>query len=313
MRDQARSEPIDQRPLTEAVQRAIGVQTLELHHTHGRPPRLVYEARTQTDRYFIKLELPNPQRQYLLALEAWALQKAASSGVPVPEVLYVDCSERHYPFRYLVMSAIEGIWLNEAALPRERENEVLREVGRHLVRLHKTTIAGSGTLDDDLYLNTGEVRGSRNEWYEPLRREALASLTRLAQDGLIGRHEAESVLERLSRLAGKPDGVGRLLHSDLRRGTILVEPTAGRLTGIIDFNARKSGPPEWEMATFLVWEDAPMLRPLVEGYRKAGGVLDDEGIRDCGLLRVLEIAAWYSEIGRPRRAAELAARLAEFL
>lgn len=309
------AEPIDRHLLAEAVKRAIGVGSVELQLRKGRPPRLVYEAQTPSGTAFVKVELPNPDREYALALEAWALERAAASGIPVPEVLHVDCSERHFPFRFIVMSSIEGILLQDAALQQERENAVLRDVGRLLIRLHETTIAGFGLLDDELYLNAGEVRGVRDDWYEPLRSEAIASATRLVQDGVVGKQEAAPVFERLTHSTHKPsqDATGRLLHGDLGRGAIFVEPATGRLTGIIDFNARQGGPPEWEMAVFLIWEDARKLRPVVEGYLEAGGVLDDELIREYGLLRVLELMRWYAEIGRPRSVAELRVRLREFL
>jgi|SRR3990172_711573 len=315
MSDHPFTESIDPRLFAGALERAVGVRPLELHLRKARLPRLVFEAQTPSGRVFLKAEVPNPDREYALALEAWALERAAASVIPVPEVLHVDCSERHFPFRFIVMSQVNGITLEDAKLGWDRENELLREAGRLLTRLHQTPVAGFGLLDEERYLTTGDVRGIRDDWFEPLWNQAIASATRLVQDGILSEHETESVFERLKYGSGKRSHEAgcRLLHGDLGSGAIFVEPATGRLAGIIDFNARQSGPPEWEMATFLVWENARRLRPLVEGYREAGGVLDEELISEYGLFRLLELMEWYAGRGRTKVVVEMKARLAEFL
>jgi len=309
-------EAIDHRFVARAVERAIGSPPILLVQRPTKLPRVVFEARAGGRTAFFKAEVPNVEGDYALALEAWAMSRAAEAGLPVAEVLHLDCSEREFPFRFMVMSEVPGVPLEDAGLGWQQEAAVLREAGSLIWRLHRVHVRGFDRLDEEHYLSTGHVRGISEMWREATENQALSAVTYLARGRLIDGPETSALLGRLNQ--GSPSipdlEDGRLLHGDFDPSHIFVDPTDAKLTGVVDFGDRESGDPEWELALFRVgWDDAGRLEVLLKGYEDAGGNLNRELIDHYTLVRLLRLIRRRHEAGRLEAVEQMKTRLALLL
>ena len=249
-------------------------------------------------RAYLKAETRTPGKSFSLALEAWALEQAAAVGVPVPAPLALDCSESRFPFRWLLLSALPGVHLTDANLGPVQEAAVLRECGEFLTRLHGIRTDGFGPLDDELYLSTGIVRGSEASWRSFILRQARSDAGLLAGAGLLSESEAEGCLTAVA--AGVPEREqGWLTHGDFDRGHVFVNPATGRLLGVIDFGARESADPEWELSWPSIFDTEEAAAATMQGYREAGGRLNP-AVLDCYILvRLLWLTRWRHDAADP--------------
>src|SRR4029079_1053208 len=83
MPNEAALVPLDQ--VVAAVRHATGWTPTELTLLQSKAPRDVYAAGDGSQRVVVKLEVPNKEGDYAVALEAWAMQQARDAGLPVPE------------------------------------------------------------------------------------------------------------------------------------------------------------------------------------------------------------------------------------
>jgi aminoglycoside phosphotransferase (APT) family kinase protein len=249
-------------------------------------------------RAFFKAERQTPGMSWSLALEAWALGQAARVGIPVPKVMGVDCSEKRFPFRWLLLSAVPGVHLTEAALESRVEADVLRHCGALMVRLHAVLTDGFGPLDDELFLKAGAVSGTHKSWREIQMEAAQSDARALVREGLLSRGQAARCL---SLVEGRvPDlRQGHLIHGDFDRGHVFVDPSTGTLTGIIDFGARESADPEWELSWPSIFDGEETAARIKEGYLQAGGSFDS-GVLGCYILaRLLWLLGYRHRRGDP--------------
>lgn len=77
------------------------------------------------------------------SLTAWAYGKAASVGVPVPEVLVVDTSDERWPEPFVIVTALEGSSLEQDLLEGEDLATALAAYGDLLRRLHEVLLEAS--------------------------------------------------------------------------------------------------------------------------------------------------------------------------
>jgi aminoglycoside phosphotransferase (APT) family kinase protein len=285
--------------VVQAVATAVGPKPLALFQMATKLPRVVFEAKFANRTVFFKAEVRNEERDYALALEAWTMECARKAGMPVADVLHLDCSEKAFPFRFMVMSALEGAPLQARGLDMALESRVLRNAGELLRGLHEFRVQGFARLDEDLYLRTGEVRGNAASWATIWDDDALEAITLLARSRVLDGALTSAALRRLKEGASLVPHLaeGRLLHGDFDRSHIFVDGH-GRLSGIIDFGDRESGDPEWELSGMWLWDGETYLAPVIEGYRAAGGMLNDDLVGHYGLIRLLRLMRRRLEAGR---------------
>jgi aminoglycoside phosphotransferase (APT) family kinase protein len=285
-----------------------------LTQVRTRLPRVVFAAEVAGREVYFKAELPNEERDYALALEAWALSVARDAGIPVPEVLHIDCTESAFPFRFLLMTRVEGVPLERSGLDPDREDVVLRQAGALIHLLHQTQVDGFDRLDDDAYLRTGEIRGTKTDWRAMTHEEALAAVEDLAEAAIFDEARARRCRASLAAGATLIPALerGSLLHGDFDRSHIFVD-SAGALTGVIDFGDRESGDPAWEFAGFRLWEEQRLLDRVLEGYADAGGSLERDVIAVYRLIRMLRLLHRRLRSGRLQDIAILRPRLLSML
>jgi aminoglycoside phosphotransferase (APT) family kinase protein len=296
----------------EAVRTSTGLEPSGLNQLPAKPPRVVSEAFFDASPAVIfKAEVGMRGHDHEIALESWALRQGNQSGLLVPRVIAEDSSERSFPFRYLVMSRIDGVALEDGALAPEDRRRVLGEAASQIAALHTVAVPGYGPLNEDLYLRTGEVRGKWTDWIGATVTAGLETLAALLHAGILTAEKQQSLGRVLkdARVPEHPEAV--LLHGDFDSSQLLVRD--GRLAGIIDFGDRESGPPEWEFSTVWLWDES-LLDGLAEAYEQASSRrLDRRLIRVYALAKLLQIVRRRLDRDEPQDAARKASEMSRFL
>ena len=180
-------------------------------------------------------------------IEAWACEQARSLGVPAPRVISLDTTAR---IPHLALSKIEGVALCDRRLDREAAARGASQAGEMLRRLHEQCLPGFGWIDRNHFLNTNEVRGKSTSWIEEIHSELDPALEELVATGALTRAQADALSAEMRELLPEIGALneGRLLHGDLARMHVFVEPERGDLTGFIDWGDLQVGDPAWDLA-----------------------------------------------------------------
>jgi aminoglycoside phosphotransferase (APT) family kinase protein len=299
--------------IAEAIEHALGEKPERVTHLQTKAIRGVFAASLPGGRdVILKLEAEAPADEWRLGLEAWAMQQAADIGVPVPAVLATDLGMSRLPFRYVVMEKAAGLALNEAGLGPEDLRAALRNAGRLLARLHRVRLAGFGSLDEQRYLDSGEVMGRFARWAVPSTLRAEAALNELSGAGVIDFEEAAGAMHIVETAAATVDDApsrlqqpARLLHGDFSARHVFVEPASGAITALIDFGDRMAGPPVWDLAGAWLWHIGLRGLPpnataqIVQGWEAESGTrITKEEFSAACLMRLIVLARAYHDAGR---------------
>lgn len=195
--------------------------------------------------------------------EEMAYSHLRRTGVPVPEAVVIDLSQRLVPYAYLICTKLEGqpLVVGWPGLPPHEQEQTAYLAGVLLGRIHDQTFGAFGslhTLSEGRfatwhayvadYLQRYADRALSLELVSP---ETLARLLAVPD-----RHRA--LLDTVSR--------GALLHSDYHFENML--QSGGVITGILDFEWALAGDPAWDFIAEDQWEaQCPGSRRFVyEGY-----------------------------------------------
>ena len=222
----------------------------------------------------LKLYLKDPGRA---AVDA-ALLQLVRGLLPVPRVLDVKREGAPDDPPYLLAERLPGVNL-EVYLSTAGEDErryVGKQLGELLARLSGMPFRSFGLFrDGDLAIEP--LRGDLEQYVDsldlgmtPTQREGLESVFRYAEDLL-----AEGV-ERFC-----------LVHSDFNPKNLLVDPTTGRITGLIDWEFAHAGSPYADLGNLLRFSTDQVL---------AGAVLDV--LRGSGLLQATGLGERLVDLGR---------------
>jgi aminoglycoside phosphotransferase (APT) family kinase protein len=268
---------VDEELVLDAVARETGARPARIEPRETQAPRLVYEcAFDDREPVIFKAEV-DAGDDAALALEAWAMERVRSLGVPAPRVIALDTSGARFPGAYAIIEKLAGVPLppvwrdraeDEADLAPDELRAVLKTAGEYLRRVHGVEVRGYGRLDDDRYLRTGEVRGRHAAWSDVTLAPALEALAYMESRSYLDAaacSDLRTVLREYDAVLGTCADP-RLLHGDLGAKHIFVHPATAALTGIIDWGDRESGDPAMDLANFELWEDAARLEWLLEGY-----------------------------------------------
>jgi len=174
------------------------------------------------------------------------ISAVGKTGVPVPQTMAVcsDADVNGAPF--YVMSLVDGVVLDSPEAAAHLTIDQRREAGEHLIDvladLHDVDVDDVGL--GDLAKRTGyverQVRRWTTQWDNSKTRELPA---------------IEEVGRRLA--ADLPTQVGvSIAHGDYRFGNCLVDPEAGRVTGVLDWELCTLGDPLADVGYLGVyWSD----------------------------------------------------------
>jgi aminoglycoside phosphotransferase (APT) family kinase protein len=278
--------------VAEAVSHARGIRPDRLVKCQQNRRRATYEAHFPDGTFFFKIEISIPYGFPSLALEKWALDQAAELGLAVPQPVALDCSESLFPFRWLLLPALPGVCLTDSSVAPDTQAAFIHQAGEILYRLHQIRIVGFGSLQDDYYLRTGRVRGEADDWRSFMVRSGCDHAEQLTRFGVLSASEKERVMSFIEACVPDLEN-GHLLHGDVQPKHIFVDPSTGKLTGILDFGDRQSGDPEWELSWVLLQEswrppvEDGFISSLLEGYRGAGGSLNMDTLNCYLAIRLL--------------------------
>ncbi len=192
-----------------------------------------------------------------LAVEVWALGRAAAAGVPVPAVLHHEPSPGPLPLPFLVLGWVAG---DEPPGP-----VALREAGSWLRAVHHIEVAGYGPLHVVGDATAPDSVSGRHASWDDHVAQLLDDLDRVVALGLLSRDQRSQVRARVAAVdpSGLARPVGRLLHGDIK--TLHLRSARDRLTGIIDWGAAAVGDPAWDLARASMMGPASCAA-LLDGY-----------------------------------------------
>ena len=220
--------------------------------------------------------------------EAVAYGRLAASGVPVPEVVVLDYSQRVVPHGYLITSKLPGTPIMDswAALSVEARQGVARQAGRYLAVIHGHSFGGFfGALrlsPEGAALGAGGLSDGTVEppvsgaprspgftsWFafveDYFRRYAAQAIDLHAiPPETISRIQTvlETYRPQLDRITQSA-----LIHSDYQFENILQQD--GVVTGVIDFEWAYAGDPSSDFHIQEKWEEMcpGSVEPFLEGY-----------------------------------------------
>ena len=284
-----RKEPMT--VVEEIVRDALGERPLSVVHVPTLEDTHVYRLELPSGGVFFKSE----HEGHPIDVAAWAYERAATVGVPVPRVLHVDRTRERWPAEFVIVTAVEGTDLQHDPVEGDALIEAIRGYGDLLRRLHTIELEGFGDLRFDR--PGAEPTGSYTDHASAVTHSTDWGMPYLLEHRLIEATTSERIAEILDRheelFTGPQRGV--LLHDDPGLDHLFIARDDMRITGLIDFEPR-SGDPAWDVAAFAF--HYPDLAPhLIDGY--GDGLPDDLDVRVelYGLTRAAGCARWDHERG----------------
>lgn len=179
--------------------------------------------------------------------ETWAMEQARNAGVPVPEVLAVDCVKSDGGERpVMIVAAAAGLALEtvEGQLSTAQWHDVLLKLGQVLGRLHAVRMPGlwrpdpAGRWPSPRELRSGFIVDRLSE-REDLVRAGLSPV------------EIDQTYSALDEFPGPAPIEPVLCHGDIDRGHVFVD-SDWQVTGLIDWGMWHAGSYLGELA--YVWK-----------------------------------------------------------
>lgn len=210
---------------------------------------------------------------------------AGLADVPAPEVLLADLTREVADVDVLVMSLVPGMpWDSAADVMTPAANaRAFTQVGRVLAALGAVRgplfgfPAGGFALGDNAW--PGFVRrlveatvGDADAWGVDVEPRRLLAAVDAAEDALAEVEEPT------------------LVHADLWHGNVLVDPSTGDVTGVVDFERSLFGDPLWGLAGGETHSSGPFEPAKLRGYEAAlGRALPRDDATATGLDRAADL------------------------
>lgn len=218
-------------------------------------------------------------------------------SVPTPRV--VDSGERR-GWWYVVMTRLGGTLLSEVwgEVDARDRRRLMRETGAAVAELHA--------------LSTDDLAPLAVDWPAFVEAQRASCRERQISTGL-DPSWADGVDAFLARWTPRDDGRRVLLHTEIMREHLMVEPAerGWRISGLFDFEPAMVGAPEYELssiAIFVASAEPGLLGTLLDAY---GAEVDDElplRIMAYSLLHRYSNLRWYMKrLGVPDGARDLEA------
>jgi aminoglycoside phosphotransferase (APT) family kinase protein len=193
---------------------------------------------------------------------------AALPDVPSPRVLLTDFTRRHTTFDVMVTDLRPGVsWqASRSEMSPDSIRRAGETVGRILARLHTVTARRFG------YPESGSGPGGAT-WPA-----AFDAMTEALLDDAVRwdvEVDADRVREavRASTTALAQVDTPLMVHMDLWPGNVLVDPTTGEVTGVVDFERGLFADPLMDFVGAEPFLTGPLSPAPLAGYAAAGGDL----------------------------------------
>jgi aminoglycoside phosphotransferase (APT) family kinase protein len=277
--------------IVDIVRKALGERVDRVEHVPTLEDSDVFRVHLAGCVVYFKAE----HEGHPIDIAAWAYEKAASVGVPVPEVLHIDLTREQWPREFIVISAVSGTDLEHDPLEGRDLIEAIEGYGRLLRRLHSVTLEGFGDLVFPDPSATDPV-GPFPDHASHVRASPDWAFPYVLERALVNADVADRVREVIARHDELVEGPARgvLVHDDPGLDHLFIEREHMQITGLIDFEPR-SADPVWDLATFA-FHYPHVIDHLIKGY---GSCPDDLDLRLelYGLVRAIGCARWDHERG----------------
>ena len=186
-----------------------------------------------------------------------ALMRLVKGLVPVPEVMEVRAAQDGNP-PLLITRYVPGARADD--LVREQDDRVLVSLGVQLGRI-AGTLAGMPVLAAGHFVDAG----LSTEPFVPEADDLISHVTsRLPRLRDFGPARTQGLLEVARAAQDELDGVGRtsLVHGDLTLKNVVVDPGAGAVVAVVDWEHAHAGSPYADLGSLLrfdrhpAWEEA---------------------------------------------------------
>lgn len=214
--------------------------------------------------------------------EAFVVPLARAAGVLTPDLIAVDTTQELVNAPYTIYERAEGELLGSLDTDPNLFEEAYRETGRQFALIHSIDVP----------------EADRHRLHRSFEYDSDKQLLKALNEGklLEDRAEIEKWERRLADLHGEPSQYV-FLHQDVHPWNMFVSGKS--LTAIIDWGDAAFGDRAGEFASMPYCA----VRPMFEGYKEAGGSLDESALArslHCGLA----LAIWEAralEVERFRR------------
>jgi aminoglycoside phosphotransferase (APT) family kinase protein len=193
--------------------------------------------------------------------EAWAMQKANSLGVPVPHVYAVENFEIANELKeVLVVQKAEGTSLAEVKLEPPQLQQVCKNLGRVISKLHSESMTGFGFLEAE---NTWQFE-SWESFVAGTLQEREGDAPFVVQAGL-SENEVSSLLQLISEMKVQEPQKSVLCHSDISFSHLFVDEDLN-ITALIDWGMCRGDVRALDIAGLLTYHPELELSWMLQGY-----------------------------------------------
>lgn len=192
--------------------------------------------------------------------------------IPIPKYEFVWPGNRKYPWKLAGYRKIPGDPCTSDVFRQEWTSRLGADLGHFITELHNASPPPRGSSNSIPKYNPKTWAESRLKFYRRVRSLAYPLLD------VRMRRWAEDFWEKSLDYFAKADFEPTLIHSALRGGNIIFEPTTGKLTGIIDWEHAAVGDPALDfMGTFEI--NRHLGQQALDNYRR----------KKSGFLRRVEL------------------------
>ena len=226
----------------------------------------------RTTNYII--ETSNQQKKYILKIffsteqdykkEIKLLKKLREDGIiPVPRIYKVSNDRVIENREYAIYEYMEGKTIGQAISEGyELEEEFVRDVAKHLSKIHSYKFSRIGFLDHNLNLK-GELP-PLVLWYENFM--GINAQKRLGKDII---YKINQIVKENEKVLFELDQDVRLVHGDFQGTNILIKDN--KLSGILDWEFTMAGHPLADIGQFFRYEEyfnKNLIQVFEDEYKK---------------------------------------------
>ena len=247
---------------------ACGIDPLAIHYLASGAESLVWEIRTASERFTLRIASPRPGESSSYESEFAIRRRLFDLGGRVPEPIRTNRDvETGLSLDWSLDRFVDG----EPGLSLPLQ--ACRDLGTLLAKLHSLPVEGFGLLENrrDMLigsrpdLRAGILSRLAHPW--PFTGDSLEdhAIAPAAPDLVPTLRNLEP---EILRVAEQPTAIA-VLHSDLHAGQLLL--SEGRLMALIDFGDAVAGPPGWDIASFAYFHGWELTEHLLGGYTSDTG------------------------------------------
>lgn len=226
-----------------------------------RTTNYIVETNLSTQKYVLKIFFATEQN-YKKEIKLLTKLKE-NETIPVNKIYKISSDEIIQKKEYAIYDYIEGRTLGQAISEGYvLEENFVRDVARHLAKIHSYRFNRAGFLDENL--NIREELPPLISWYEKFMGDRAQK--RLGKN-IIGK--INSIVKENENILNQLDKDIRLVHGDFQGTNILIKDN--RLSGILDWEFAMAGHPLADIGQFFRYEEYfnnDLLQVFEEEYNK---------------------------------------------